>query len=436
MSDRLKDGTKLLTANGNTVYVDGFLGEGGQGNVYRVRTPHGDLALKWYHRTTATQEQGKNLRRLCELGHSDPRFLWPIEFVDDVQRNSFGYLMELRPSDFSDIPDLLTRRVSGATLRTLYAMGIGMAEAFRSLHARGLAYRDISWGNVFFRAPSGEVLICDNDNAVFADQNAEINGTMKFMAPELVRGEGRPKVETDLHSLAVLLFMVLVNGHPLEGAREANMMCLDAESERELYGSLPVFIYDPVDHSNRPVPGIHDTVMATWPAVPTAVQELFMQAFGPGLKDPAQRVTEWTWIRTLSALHDNLFMCSACGRLNVYDESQHRRTGVVGICWKCQAALSPPLRLKAGQRSVVLDPNTKLYQHHIDSRADHDFTSTVAEMVAHPTKPGKYGLRNVSPYTWTSTARDGTVADVPAKGVLQLRNGLTFEIAGARFSVQ
>jgi hypothetical protein len=84
---------------------------------------------------------------------------------------------------------------------------------------------------------------------------------------------------------------------------------------------------------------------------------------------------------------------------------------------------------------MVLDPNTRLYAHHINSSADHDFTQLVAEMVAHPTKPGRYGLRNMSSHVWTSTGKDGTVSEVHPGKVLQLRSDLQFEIAGTRFGV-
>ena len=271
MSDRLgrlTPGDQLVADGGLVVIIDRLLGSGGQGDVYRIKTPLGDRALKWYYVETASDNQRTNLRRLIELRHRDERFLWPETMIEDRTTRRYGYVMPLRPDGWVDIPALLTRRVSGITLRVLYAMGIGLAEAFRLLHTRGLAYRDISWGNVFFEPLSGRVLICDNDNAVFADQNAEIDGTMKFMAPELLTGRGQPRLETDLYSLAVLLFMIYVNGHPLEGALEANIACMDAEAERRIYGEGPIFIFDPKASSNRPVPGIHNAVLAAWANAP------------------------------------------------------------------------------------------------------------------------------------------------------------------------
>jgi serine/threonine protein kinase len=43
-------------------------------------------------------------------------------------------------------------------------------------------------------------------------------GTPRFMAPEVVRREAAPSDQTDRYSLAVLLFYLLMGGHPLDGA--------------------------------------------------------------------------------------------------------------------------------------------------------------------------------------------------------------------------
>ena len=61
------------------------------------------------------------------------------------------------------------------------------------------------------------LLICDNDNVDVDGAPPTSLGTPKFMAPEIVRGEASPTMDTDLHSLAVVLFYLLFLCHPLEG---------------------------------------------------------------------------------------------------------------------------------------------------------------------------------------------------------------------------
>src|SRR3954452_6732203 len=146
------------------------------------------------------------------------------------------------------------KRRGWTSFRALATAGLELADSYLQLHARGLCYRDISFGNVFFDPESGDVLICDNDNvAVDGSATAGVLGTPRFMAPEVVRGEVLPSTQTDLYSLAVLLFYMLTVHHPLEGAREAAIRCLDLPAMTRLYGTEPLFIFDPRDASNRAV---------------------------------------------------------------------------------------------------------------------------------------------------------------------------------------
>ena len=46
--------------------------------------------------------------------------------------------------------------------------------------------------------------------------------------------------------------------HPLEGKLEASIRCMDMAARVKLYGTDPVFIFDPNNKTNRPVKGIHD----------------------------------------------------------------------------------------------------------------------------------------------------------------------------------
>ena len=123
----------------------------------------------------------------------------------------------------------------------------------------GAKYQDISFGNLFFNPDNGDVLICDNDNVSFDNSKpGGVLGTPGFMAPEIVRGEKRPSKDTDRYSLSVLLFYLFMVNHPLEGKLEASIRCMDMAARVKLYGTDPVFIFDPNNKTNRPVKGIHD----------------------------------------------------------------------------------------------------------------------------------------------------------------------------------
>ncbi len=103
-------------------------------------------------------------------------------------------------------------------LEILLKACIGICDGFHQVHAGGFSYKDISDANIVINPDNGKILILDNDNITPNLQSGGVKGTPKFMAPELVSGQiNRPCRTTDLYSLAVLLFELLMVEHPLEG---------------------------------------------------------------------------------------------------------------------------------------------------------------------------------------------------------------------------
>lgn len=412
MNGMFASGHTTTDARGGTLTVLDFLGGGGQGEVYRVRTDAGERALKWYFPSTDGVLQRRIVRDLVERGSPDARFLWPQALVEDA--TGFGYLMGLRPPRFVGLPELFSRRVSTG-YRALLTACVNLVEAYRGLHAAGIAYRDISWGNVFLDPRTGEVLVCDNDNAIAEGERVTISGTMDFMAPELVcaTDNAQPCTQTDLHALAVLLFMILMNHHPLCGRLELQIRCLNAEAKTKLFGRDPVFVFDPHDDRNRPLPGEQDTVIHTWNAAPASLRALFESVFTTGLRAPDERVRESQWRDILARLVDLVMPCQGCGRANMTDVT----TPGTGTCWKCRGPLRSPVRLEVGApgtgsrspRTILMTPGARLYRHHLERDPQaHDFAAVVAEVTEHPTHRGRLGLTNRTTDDLTMHRPDGT----------------------------
>jgi len=396
------------------------LGEGGQGVVYLARHGGQQVALKLYHEHAAKQEQRQLLEKLVERGAPMDTFLWPEALVDRKDRRAFGYLMPLREDRFRRIEDFMARRVT-PSFRALLTSAIGLAQGFLKLHTQGFCYRDISFGNVFFDPDNGEIRICDNDNVDIPGAPVGVLGTPRFMAPEVVRGEVMPSDRTDRFSLAVLLFYLLQGGHPLDGAREAKIRCLDASAMSKLYGEEPIYIFDPTDDSNRPVPGIHDNPIAFEPIYPTSIRELFQKSFTDGLHLPDQRVMESEWRAAFVAARDAIFPCSGCGLENIFD-LQLARENKTQACWRCHRNASPSARLKTDDALVVLSPDTKLYEHHLGLNR-WGFKKAQAEVTPHQSQPGLYGLRNLSGDTWELTLPGRQPVPVPPGKAASIADG-------------
>lgn len=403
-----------------TCIAEEYLGGGGQGEVYRARlaTSNQNVALKWYFPAGATAEQRSALEVLVDRGRPTDKFLWPIDIATAPGVNGYGYIMPLRDPSYKSIVDLMKRRIN-PSFHALATAGFELAHSFVQLHAKGLCYCDISFGNVFFNPDNGSVLICDNDNvAVDGANQSSIRGTPRFMAPEIVRDEAGPSIQTDLYSLAVLLFYMFVVHHPLEGRKESLIRCLDAPAMNMLYGTDPVFIFDPTDNSNRPVPDIHDNAILRWPLFPKFFRDLFVRAFTIGLTDPRDRIRESEWRRTMIKLRDSIIYCAVCGAENFYDIDYLKSSGgKTAACWHCKTPVVLPFRMRVvrpdGEDVVMLNRDTQLYAHHLDKDRRFDFSAPIAEVAQHPTNPSMWGLQNRSQATWDATTSDGTSIHVP-----------------------
>ena len=412
----LKIGQKLQSQHGTIYTVVRFIASGGQGEVYEVEDKKnsgsgpssGRYALKWYFKHSATPYQKKLIERLISRGAPDHRFLWPLDMI--AENNLFGYVMNLRPPEYKSILDLMKRRAE-PTFAALCMAGVNLADGYQSLHTQGLCYRDISFGNLFFDPADGNVLICDNDNVtVNKDSEGGTEGTPRFIAPEIIVHKKYPSTLTDLYSMAVLLFYMFMLHHPLEGSVEANIKCMDGKAMEKIYGKEPIFIWDPVNTSNRPIPGYQDNALIYWDIYPSYFKELFTQAFTAGLKDPDKRIVENQWKEAIVRLRNSIMYCSYCNAENFYDlqkvkQSQNHH------CWQCKGVVNLPPRIKIGSQLVMLNHDTILYPHHL--KGDYDFKDPIGKITKHPSQPNRWGLTNTSTENWTLIKQTGENAVVP-----------------------
>jgi len=389
------------------------IGSGSQGQVYEVELAGERLALKWYLPACIARDPGLERRLLAAISSTAPStsFLWPIALLRPTpesqrqfrcQEPGFGYLMNLRPAGFVGAVEHYGGRLDLSLASVLRAC-LELTAGFHSLHSRGLCYKDISLGNLFLEPASGRILICDNDNVdVDGRDPGGVLGTPGFIAPEVLMGRARPSANSDLHSLAVLLFRLLTRHDPFRGALELEIRCLDEPARRRLYGEDPVFIFDPRDQRNRPDPEWHSAALLTWPIYPAELQALFAQTFGPGLHNPASRVLTGQWQEGLARTLDRRQICQACGQENFRSHQTPPPP-----CWNCGAALPPPLRLRVPCGEVVATAGTTLHRHHFDALQSPQCDHPLAEVVAHPSDAGILGLRNCGLTPWQVTLLQG-----------------------------
>ena len=435
MNDLQPGDMARFESSGEILHVVKRLGEGAQAAVYLAETNgRQQFALKWYasvRNPRMAEQLVANLTYLVKRGKPEhSAFIWPIDMVACPERRGFGYVMPLMAERFKSLAQLL-KAAEPPGFSTLIQVGINLVEAFAALHSQGLCYRDISFGNVYVDADSGDVAVIDNDNVGENGSQGLVWGTARFMAPEVTREEKSPSTETDLYSLAIFLFYLFCFGHPLEGAAvEASYIRDDDQrsSEQEIllkhYGREPVFIFDPDNDANRP---LQDAGPAFWWHVyPRFFRRLFIKSFTTGLTDPTLtgRLTQSVWRMGLYRLRDCIWQCQNCAAAIFYDpdDAGYR-------CWSCGTTPQPPLLLTTPGHALVLTTGAELTGRHLK------WPTAIAgrvlgEVEADPRYPGVL-LRNRTDEEWTvRPAGEGPKTVKP--GYRLLARPMTIELAGTQ----
>ena len=414
----LKIGTIVKLSNGTSAKVKQELGKGGQGVVYLVEVSGKKMALKWYHKHPG-EAFHKNLLNNVRAGAPASNFIWPLAVTEEMN-GSVGYVMELRPKEYQDMSKFILTHAKFADVHAQLNACLQICTAFQKLHIRGLSYQDMNDGNFFINPKTGDVLICDNDNVAPDKTSMGILGKAGYMAPEVVEGTTMPNRYTDYYSLAVCLFILIYMNRPFEGAWHLACPCdNDPEMARKLFGFESVFIMDPTNTKNRPVPGVHNNVIRRWGVYPSFLGKAFCKTFSSGaIKDPTQRLMDKQWYNILLQIRSMYARCPHCGKetfIDVMSGNPH--------CIFCQKGIAVP-SLKVGRFTIPLVEKQTIHSCLISDEQDRD--AKAGEVVI---KGGATGLKNTSDTPWTAMLPDGGVRVInkgegmPAKPGLKVRFG-------------
>jgi serine/threonine protein kinase len=207
---------------------------------------------------------------------------------------------------------------------------VNIARGVKRLHSAGLAHSDLSYKNVLIDPTNGAgANIIDIDGLVVPGKFApDVIGTADFIAPEVLATKHLNKTDpnrklpnrhTDLHALAVLIYMYLLYRHPLRGGNYFGQID-EVDEENFLMGSKALFVEHPTDKSNRNFKREYGdnlekfkpwTDLSKTPYTITGpyLKELFDQAFIKGLHNPIERPTADAWEQALIKTNDLKLEC-------------------------------------------------------------------------------------------------------------------------------
>ena len=184
------------------------------------------------------------------------------------------------------------------------------------------------------------------------------------------------------------------------------------------------------------IPGIHNNATLFWNLYPGYVRDIFTRAFTEGLHNPEARVRESEWRTLFNRMRDQIFYCHKCSAENfLASEGDLPEPLAEQSCWSCQEITIPPMRLRLGEHSVVLNQVTLLYPHHLDANRRNDYSEVMAEMVPHPKRPDVWGLKNISSQTWSTIPLSGPPLEVAPDRSVSLVPGLRIRFGNVEGTV-
>ena len=259
--------------------VEGLLGEGTMGCVYRARhqTLGRKVAIKSLH--PALLNNASLVRRFLQEARLVNTINHPhiVEVHDFVEAPGQVYaVMELLEGE------TLASRLETTPLSFAAVLGLAtqIAEALEAAHALSVVHRDLKPDNVFITHRDGRdwvkvldfgiaKLLSDEGPRVAETQNGDVLGTPRYMAPEQAAGL-ECDARTDLYAFGTLVFELLAAKPPFES---------------KVYGQLAA------DIITRPPPPV-PTQTRTGDAVPESLRKLVTACLAKNADHRPQTMTE------------------------------------------------------------------------------------------------------------------------------------------------
>lgn len=195
------------------------LGGGGMGELYRAvdrltgrtvalkrvsppKKPSG-LSSPWDNSAILRLALAHEFRTLASLRH--PHVISVLDYGFDVNNQPF-FTMELQ----EDARTILEAG-NGQPLPVQISLLVQLMLALAYVHRRGIIHRDLKPSNVLVK--DGQVKVLDFGVAGTPEEAETIAGTLAYMAPEVLRGEGATKA-SDLYAVGVIAFELFAHRRP------------------------------------------------------------------------------------------------------------------------------------------------------------------------------------------------------------------------------
>jgi serine/threonine protein kinase len=225
--------------------IQGVLGEGGMGTVYKAhdrvldesvalkvlrpsfaRTPEADRRFRSEIKL-ARKVTHRNVCRIHEYGEDGNLRYLSMEFVDGANLKQ------------------VVRGKGGLPVEEARELTIQIAKGLQAIHDVGIIHRDLKTANIM-RDAHGVVRLMDFGIAKKWEEEAgegltgvgDIIGTPEYMSPEQARGQ-KLDFRSDIYALGVVLFELLTGELPLKGETPLDTLLKHVQEPPPIEGRIP-----------------------------------------------------------------------------------------------------------------------------------------------------------------------------------------------------
>jgi hypothetical protein len=206
--------------------IVGEIGRGAFGTVYRAYDPElrREVALKVMRplQPGAPFDSERALdeaRTVARVNHPNVVRVYRVDRVGD----EIGMAMELIPGDTLEA---VVRQRGPFSANEAAVIGMELCRALAAVHGTGTLHGDVKAHNVM-RGAGGHITLTDfgTSKDLSRDQRraeGDFAGTPVYLAPEVFKGAPRT-VASDVYSLGVLLFYLVTDTYPVDGATRTDV---------------------------------------------------------------------------------------------------------------------------------------------------------------------------------------------------------------------
>ncbi len=323
-----------FNSQGQSISLVKEIAKGGEGAVWKTNRS-GYLGKIYYK---PTPQQVKKLKLMLANPPKNPTasqnhiaISWPIDLIEDSQKNCVGFLMPeiINAKEMINIyhPKLRYQEAPRFNWYCLHIIALNFVSILKEIHARNYIIGDISAKNILVNDRSLVSLIDTDSFQVKDSQTGKVYrcsvGSEGFIPPELVGKNLAQLTQTRYHDcfrLAVIIYYLLFGYHPFMG-KWIGSGNPPGQNESISNGYWPYGINSLLKPSLNTIP-----LNVAHPAL----EKLFLKCFNKGHKQPSSRPSPEDWFQALQVSINDLVVCSN-NRNHIY--SKH-----YGQCYWCERA--------------------------------------------------------------------------------------------------